>query len=82
MEMKKKTQRCSPEFNKKSQELTDQLRDIAIGLYNYLGQQATYSNGELRSHIENVYRDLLDLQFSIEKTCKKYSVKEDNGTRV
>ena len=71
MEMKKKTQRCSPEFNKKSQELTDQLRDIAIGLYNYLGQQATYSNGELRSQVEEMYKDIVDLRSSIEESYKE-----------
>ena len=59
-----------PEFTKKSQEIADKLRDIAIDLYNYRSQQTVYSNAELRSEIENVYKDIVDLSFSIEKSCK------------
>ena len=58
------------EFTKKSQELTDKLRDVAIDLYNYRDQQAVYSNAELRSEIENVYKDIVDLMSSIKKSCK------------
>lgn len=58
------------EFTKKSQELADKLRDIAIDLYNYRSQQAVYSNAGLRSEIENVYKDIGDLMFSIQKSCK------------
>ena len=57
-------------MKQKSQELTDKLRDIAIDLYNYRSQQAVYSNGELRSQVENVYKDIVDLSVSIEKSCK------------
>ena len=60
----------NPEFTKKSQELTDKLRDVAIDLYNYRDQQAVYSNAELRSEIENVYKDIVDLMSSIKKSCK------------
>ena len=60
----------NPEFTKKSQELTDKLRDIAIDLHNYRDQQAVYSNTELRSEIENVYKDIVDLIGSIKKSCK------------
>ena len=60
----------NPEFPKKSQELTDKLRDIAIDLHNYRDQQAVYSNTGLRSQIENVYKDIVDLIGSIEKSCK------------
>lgn len=67
-EFYKKIDKCSPEFIKKSQELTDKLRDIAIDLFSYRSQQTVYSNGELRCQIENVYRDLVDLTFSIEKS--------------
>ena len=58
------------EFTKKSQEITDKLRNIAIDLYNYRDQQAVYSNAELRSEIENVYKDIVDLVGSIKKSCK------------
>ena len=57
-------------MKQKSQELTDKLRDIAIDLYNYRSLQSVYSNGELRSQIENVYKDIVDLSVSIEKSCK------------
>ena len=60
----------NPEFPKKSQELTDKLRDIAIDLHNYRDQQAVYSNKEFRSQVENVYKDIVDLIGSIEKSCK------------
>lgn len=60
----------NPEFTKKSQELVDKLRDVAIDLYNYRSQQTVYSNAGLRSEIENVYKDIGDLMFSIEKSCK------------
>lgn len=60
----------NPEFTKKSQELADKLRDIAIDLYNYRDQQPVYSNAELRSEIENVYKDIVDLIPSIKKSCK------------
>ena len=60
----------NPEFPKKSQELTDKLRDIAIDLHNYRDQQAVYSNTGLRNQIENVYKDIVDLIGSIEKSCK------------
>lgn len=58
------------EFTKKSQELADKLRYIAIDLYNYRDQQPVYSNAELRSEIENVYKDIEDLIASIKKSCK------------
>lgn len=57
-------------MKQKSQEIADKLRDIAIDLYNYRSQQAVYSNAELRSQIENVYKDIVDLSVSIEKSCK------------
>ena len=60
----------NPEFTKKSQELVDKLRGIAIDLYNYRDQQPVYSNAELRSEIENVYKDIVDLMFSIKESCK------------
>ena len=60
----------NPEFTKKSQELTDKLIDIAIDLHNYRDQQAVYSNTGLRSQIENVYKDIVDLIASIKKSCK------------
>ena len=60
----------NPEFTKKSQELTDKLRDIAIDLHNYRDQQAVYSNTGLRNEIENVYKDIVDLIASIKKSCK------------
>ena len=66
----KKIDKCSPEFVKKSQELVEKLREIAIDLYNYRGQQAVYSNGELRSQVENMYKDVVDLKLSIEKSYK------------
>lgn len=58
------------EFPKKSQELVDKLRDIAIDLYNYRDQQAVYSNAELRRQIENVYKDIGYLVGSIKESCK------------
>ena len=57
-------------MKQKSQEIADKLRDLAIDLYNYRSQQAVYSNAELRSEIENVYKDIVDLSVSIEKSCK------------
>ena len=57
-------------MKQKSQEIADKLRDIAIDLYNYRSQQTVYSNGELRSQVENVYKDIVDLIGSIEKSCK------------
>ena len=57
-------------MKQKSQEIADKLRDIAIDLYNYRSQQTVYSNGELRSEIENVYKDIEDLIASIKKSCK------------
>ena len=70
-EFYKKIDKCSPEFIKKSQELTEKLRDIAIDLYNYRSLQSVYSNGELRSQVENMYKDVVDLRSSIEKSCKE-----------
>ena len=67
----KKIDECSPEFVKKSQELAEKLRDIAIDLYNYRSLQSVYSNGELRSQIEEMYKDIVDLRSSIEKSCKE-----------
>ena len=67
----KKIDRCNPEFVKKSQELAEKLRDIAIDLYNYRSLQSVYSNGELRSQVENMYKDVVDLRSSIEKSCKE-----------
>lgn len=58
------------EFTKKSQELVDKLISVAIDLHNYRSQQAVYSNGELRSEIENVYKDIVDLVGSIKESCK------------
>lgn len=58
------------EFTKKSQELADKLRDIAVDLYNYRSQQAVYSNAGLRSEVENVYKDIVDIIPSIQKSCK------------
>ena len=69
-EFYKKIDRVSPEFIKKSQELAEKLRDIAIDLYNYRSLQAVYSNGELRSQVENMYKDVVDLRSSIEESCK------------
>ena len=58
-------------MKQKSQEIADKLRNLsAIDLYNYISQQTVYSNGELRSEIENVYKDIVDLIGSIEKSCK------------
>ena len=57
-------------MKQKSQEIADKLRNTAIDLYNYRSQQAVYSNGELRSQVENVYKDIVDLSVSIEKSCK------------
>lgn len=57
-------------MKQKSQEIADKLRDIAIDLYNYRSQQAVYSNAELRSQVENVYKDIVDLIGSIKKSCK------------
>ena len=57
-------------MKQKSQEIADKLRDIAIDLYNYRSQQAVYSNGELRSQVENVYKDIVDLMGSINNLCK------------
>ena len=66
----KKIDECSPEFVKKSQELAEKLRVVAIDLYNYRSLQSVYSNGELRSQVENMYKDVVDLRSSIEKSCK------------
>ena len=57
-------------MKQKSQEIVDKLIDIAIDLHNYRDQQAVYSNAELRSEIENVYKDIEDLIASIKKSCK------------
>ena len=57
-------------MKQKSQEIADKLRDLAIDLYNYRDQQPVYSNAELRSQVENVYKDIVDLSVSIEKSCK------------
>ena len=57
-------------MKQKSQEIVDKLRDIAIDLYNYRSQQAVYLNGELRSQVENVYKDIVDLSVSINNLCK------------
>ena len=57
-------------MKQKSQEIVDKLIDIAIDLHNYRDQQAVYSNGELRSEIENVYKDIVDLIGSINNLCK------------
>ena len=70
-EFYKKIDKCSPEFVKKSQELAEKLRDVAIDLYNYRSLQSVYSNGELRRQIENVYKDIEDLIASIEESCKE-----------
>ena len=69
-EFYKKINRVSSEFIKKSQELAKKLRDIAIDLYNYRSLQSVYSNGELRSQVESMYKDVVDLRSSIEKSCK------------
>ena len=69
-EFYKKIDKLSPEFVKKSQELAEKLRDVAIDLYNYRSLQTVYSNGELRSQVENMYKDVVDLRSSIEKTCR------------
>ena len=66
----KKIDKCSSEFVKKSQELAEKLRDVAIDLYNYRSLQSVYSNGELRSQVESMYKDVVDLRSSIEKSCK------------
>ena len=70
-EFYKKINRVSSEFIKKSQELAKKLRDIAIDLYNYRSLQSVYSNGELRSQVESMYKDVVDLRSSIEKSCKE-----------
>ena len=70
-EFYKKIDKCSPEFVKKSQELAEKLRDVAIDLYNYRSLQTVYSNGELRSQVENMYKDVVDLRSSIEESCKE-----------
>ena len=57
-------------MKQKSQEIADKLRDLAIDLYNYRSQQTVYSNGELRSQVENVYKDIVDLIGSINNLCK------------
>ena len=67
----KKIDKCSPEFVKKSQELAEKLRDIAVDLYNYRSLQSVYSSGELRSQVENMYKDVVDLRSSIEESCKE-----------
>ena len=69
-EFYKKIDKYSPEFIKKSQELAEKLRDVAIDLYNYRSLQSVYSNGELRSQVENMYKDVVDLRSSIEKSCR------------
>ena len=69
-EFYKKINRVSSEFIKKSQELAKKLRDIAIDLYNYRSLQSVYSNGELRSQVESMYKDVVDLRSSIEESCK------------
>ena len=66
----KEIDKYSPVFVKKSLELTKKLKDIAIDLYNYRSLQSVYSNGELRSQVEEMYRDVVDLRSSIEKSCK------------
>ena len=71
LEFYKKIDKCSPEFVKKSQELAEKLRDIAIDLYNYRSLQAVYSSGELRSQVESMYKDVVDLRSSIEESCKE-----------
>ena len=70
-EFYKKINRVSPEFIKKSQELAKKLRDIAIDLYNYRSLQSVYSNGELRSQVESMYKDVVDLRSSIEESYKE-----------
>ena len=57
-------------MKQKSQEIVDKLIDIAIDLHNYRDQQAVYSNAELRSEIENVYKAIVDLIGSINNLCK------------
>ena len=66
----KKIDKYSPVFVKKSLELAEKLRVIAIDLYNYRSLQSVYSNGELRSQVESMYKDVVDLSSSIEKSCK------------
>ena len=57
-------------MKQKSQEIVDKLIDIAIDLHNYRDQQAVYSNPELRSEIENVYKAIVDHTESINDLCK------------
>lgn len=70
-EFYKKIDRNSPEFIKKSQEIVNKLGNLAIDLFSYRSQQTVYSNGALRCQIENVYKDIVDLKFSIEKSYKE-----------
>ena len=70
-EFYKKIDKLSPEFVKKSQELAEKLRDVAIDLHNYRSLQSVYSNGELRSQVESMYKDVVDLRSSIEESCKE-----------
>ena len=70
-EFYKKIDKLSPEFVKKSQELAEKLRDVAIDLYNYRSLQSVYSNGELRSQVEEMYKDVVDLRSSIEESYKE-----------
>ena len=58
-------------MKQKSQEIVDKLRNTAIDLYNYRSLQSVYSNGELRSQVENMYIDVVDLRSSIEESCKE-----------
>ena len=51
-------------------DFAEKLRDIAIDLYNYRSLQSVYSNGELRSQVESMYKDVVDLRSSIEESCK------------
>ena len=67
----RKIDEYSPEFTKKSQEIAEKLRDIAIDLFSYRSQQAVYSNTELRGQIENVYKEIVDLRSTIEKSYKE-----------
>ena len=75
-EFYKKIDRVSSEFIKKSQVLAEKLRVIAIDLYNYRSLQDVYSSGELRSQVESMYKDVVDLRSSIEKLCKEIQLKE------
>ena len=75
-EFYKKISKCSAEFVKKSQVLAEKLRVIAIELNNYRSLQTVYSNGELRSQVENMYKDGVDLRSSIEKSYKEIQLKE------